>query len=163
MVLESSLTAPPPHKTRGKLLGGWFHVNFGSLQMRLRDVSCKGVCGVTYRLTSNWGYQLLYHQAQDTSTDQNVMLLQSTHSATYMIVVLHVLGSGVNFFSPNFVMLLKWWQSISIFSQIWQYFQNMKVNRLKHLSYCRKLWLFRRFFTLKISLRANFFKKLEYL
>jgi hypothetical protein len=69
----------PPHKDKRKLLGGWFHVNFGSLQMRLRDVSCKGVCGVTYRLTSNWIPAVVSHQAQDTSTDQNVKCCCKVH------------------------------------------------------------------------------------
>jgi hypothetical protein len=49
---------------------------------------------------------------------------------------------ATNVFVFNFVMLFKWRSSISIFSQIWQYEQNMKVENLKHPFISRQVWQF---------------------
>jgi hypothetical protein len=42
----------------------------------------------------------------------------------------------------NFVMWLKWWSSIRIFSQIWQYSKYESGKILNTCSCCRQLWWF---------------------
>jgi hypothetical protein len=122
----------PPHKTRGSSWGD----DFMSILVHFKCDSEMWVVKECAEWLIDWhpiGYQLLYHQAQDTSTDQNVMLLQGTHSATYMIVVFACTWQLVYFFvPPNFVMLLKWWPSIVYLAKFGN-IQNMKVNHLKHL------------------------------